>query len=132
MAKSKDEADGALHPFRLRIVDLGEDEDGEAVTSCVVEPLQALDAVPRAKLPKGGNQKIVFEALGPLFRASTAFGRAGAPAHRPCLTITEAVGGTRDRLPCESDRKTERTRQALTGLVSAGILASNEDWLWIS
>ena len=130
VAKSKDGEDGAVHPFRLQLVDLGEDEDGEPVTSCVVEPLQTLDETPRLKLPKGGNQKIVYEALGPLFRESYSLGRAGAPPTRPCITLADAIAGTRDKLVCDSARRTERARQALTGLVSSGILSTNEDWLW--
>lgn len=38
-AKSKDGADGGeKHPFRLEVVNLGMDEDGDPITSCVVVP----------------------------------------------------------------------------------------------
>ena len=80
VAKSKDGEDGKVHAFSLRVVDLGEDDDGEPVTSCVVETEPALDDAPvQPRLPKSGNQKLVYDALGPLLRASSAFGRAGAP-----------------------------------------------------
>jgi len=36
VSKSKDGADGADHPFRLDVVQLGLDEDGDSVSSCVV------------------------------------------------------------------------------------------------
>ena len=72
-----------------------------------------------------------WQCLGPLFRDSRSFGQAGAPASRPCLTLTDAIAGSRDKLLVESGRRTERARQALTGLVSAGVLDSNEDWLWL-
>lgn len=130
--KSKDGEDGETHPFSLRSVDLGVDEDGEAITSCVVEPEQVLDrAAARPKLPRGGNQKIVYEALGPLFRASATYGKAGAPAGRPCLLLQDAITGTRDRLPGESDRQTERARAAVSGLVGSGVLGCNEGWVWL-
>lgn len=36
--KSKDSADGQTHDFKLQVVQLGVDEDGDAITSCVIEP----------------------------------------------------------------------------------------------
>ncbi|MDI1270598.1 MAG: AAA family ATPase, partial [Polaromonas sp.] len=38
IAKSKDGEDGASHPFKLEVVSLGRDNDGEEITSCVVVP----------------------------------------------------------------------------------------------
>jgi hypothetical protein len=38
LAKSKDGEDGKSHGFNLRVIGLGEDEDGDPVTSCVIEP----------------------------------------------------------------------------------------------
>lgn len=130
--KVKDGEDGETHPFRLRVVDLGEDEDGEPVTSCVVDREQKLEeSAPRPKLPRGGNQKIVYDALGPLFRATHAMGKAGAPNGRPCLTLEEAIAGTRARLPVDTDRQTERAREAIKGLVGSGVLGCNEGWVWL-
>ena len=38
LEKSKDGEDGIEHGFKLRVVDLGEDEDGDPITSCVIVP----------------------------------------------------------------------------------------------
>lgn len=38
VAKAKDGADGKSHPFMLDIVTMGEDEDGDPITSCVIRP----------------------------------------------------------------------------------------------
>jgi hypothetical protein len=134
VSKAKDGRDGDVHPFRLKVIDLGEDEEGEPVTSCVVDsPAADEDASTerRARLPKGGNQKIILDALGPLFRASHTFGRAGAPAIRPCIQIEDAVTGTRERLAVEARRRSERARQAITGLIASEVLGSNEGWIWL-
>lgn len=131
VAKQKDGEEGAPHPFRLDVVLLGADEDGEPISSCVVSPYSPDDTAPRVRLPRGGNQKIVLDALAPLFRESSRFGRGGAPAHRPCITLDEAIAGCRDRLPVESKRRVERARQAITGLVALGALGLNEEWLWL-
>jgi hypothetical protein len=61
VAKSKDGQDGNEHPFRLEVVELGEDGDGEPVTSCVIAPEEA---------PVGGKRgcklqsaKVALDAL---------------------------------------------------------------------
>lgn len=132
VAKVKDGEDGAVHPFHLHVVELGTDDDGEPITSCVVVPDDADDApVSRVKLPKGGNQKILLDALRPLFREANAFGKGGAPAVRPCLQIDDAIGKTCGRLTVEAKRRKERAQQAITGLVASGVLGSNEGWIWL-
>lgn len=61
VTKQKDGEDGAQFAFRLVTVTLGEDADGDAITSCVVEPL---DAPPRAAvLPRGTKEVAVLEAV---------------------------------------------------------------------
>lgn len=133
LSKAKDGEDGKSYPFRLSVVEIGTDEDGDPITSCVVAPEErAADAVRRVKLPTGGNQKIIYDALRELLREARRFGMAGAPPTRPCIEIQEAIEKTRDRLAVESDRKTERTRQAITGLVNSGALVLREGWLWLA
>ncbi|AOJ38489.1 helicase [Burkholderia lata] len=62
VAKSKDDADGERYAFALRVVDLGEDEDGEPVTSCVIESDAAASPNRQSKMPTGGA-KIGLDAL---------------------------------------------------------------------
>jgi hypothetical protein len=129
--KNKDGEDGKTHPFRLRGVEIGTDADGEPITSCVVEAAEdAGEAVRRVRVPQGGNQRIVWDALGELLRASHAFGKAGAPPTRPCVELEAAIASVRDKLATDPKRRTERTRQAITGLVASGLLKLNEGWLW--
>ena len=131
VAKAKDGQDGAGHPFCLEVVDLGEDDEGEPVTSCVVAPDESPQDVTRCRQPKGGNQKVVLDALGELLRKSGAFGRAGAPAVRPCVEVEAAVDAIAPRLTCEPKRQKERVRLALTGLHAAGVVTCREGWLWL-
>lgn len=131
VAKAKDGQDGAVHPFRLDVVDLGQDDEGEPVTSCVVSADQTPRDAARCYLPKGGNQKVVLDALGELLRKSETFGRAGAPAVRPCVQLEPAVETIAPRLTCEPKRQKERTRQALTALLASGVVTCREGWLWL-
>lgn len=133
LAKSKDDVDGRTHEFRLETVELGEDEDGELETSCVIR--QLIDAPARKqpkKQPASGNQKIIWDAVRPLFKESRVYGMGGAPPIRPCLKYAEVVDQVKGRLVgVEAHRRRERTREALTGLVGRGLLGHNEEWLWI-
>lgn len=131
VAKSKDGQDGAAHHFRLEVVQLAPDADGEPVSSCIVRRDMAAADVARVKLPQGGNQRIVLDALRPMFKASPRFGMGGAPAARPCIELEPALSTAGAALPCASDRRTERTREAITGLVARGVLGCGEGWLWL-
>lgn len=131
VAKAKDGQDGAGHPFRLQVVELGKDHEGEALTSCAVLADQTPQALTRCPLPKGGNQKVVLDALNELMRKSGTFGKGGAPAVRPCVQLEAAVDSIAPRLTCEPKRQKERTRHALASLHGSGVVTCREGWLWL-
>lgn len=131
VSKAKDGQDGEAFPFRLEVVQLPPDEDGEPVSSCVVRRDVSAADIARVKLPQGGNQRLVLEALRPMFKASPVFGKAGAPAPRPCIELEAAISAAAGRLTCPTDRRVERTREAVTGLVARGVLGCNDGWLWL-
>ncbi len=130
VAKAKDGEDGRAHPFRLAVQELGADADGEPVTSCTVAPDTTAQDVRAAKLPQGGNQRIALDALRPVFKAQGRAGIDGAPPLRLCLELDAAVAAVAAALPVDPDRKTERARVAVTGLISRGVLACREGWIW--
>lgn len=65
ITKQKDGEDGIEMLFKLKVVELGQDEDGETVTSCIVEATD-VDLVPRgdsaaqkaSKLPDGAKHAL--------------------------------------------------------------------------
>ncbi len=61
VTKQRDLPSGDQYPFRLTTVELGLDDDGDPVTSCVVEPV---DEVPALRTqPRGKNQAKLLAAL---------------------------------------------------------------------
>lgn len=67
VTKQRDLPSGDQYPFRLTTVDLGFDEDGDPVTSCVVEPV---DEVPSQRMqPRGKHQTSLLAALQEWHRA---------------------------------------------------------------
>lgn len=133
IAKSKDASDGDAHPFALRVVEIGEDEDGDPITSCIVEPVEdAARQIRKLNLPAGGNQRIAYDALVELLKTAGNFGKASAPPTRPCIEVEQAIIAIRDRLAVEPKRKTERARDAVTGLINRGAIKLEEGWVWLA
>lgn len=131
VAKSKDDVTGDAHPFRLVIVPVGTDDEGEEVTSCVALPDESAEAIKQAKRPTlRSNQKIANEAIGEALRNSPHAGKDGAPTGRPCIQYADAVAIVSERIPADARHKTSRAKAAITGLVERGFLAMKGDWLW--
>ncbi len=132
VAKSKDGEDGEVHPFRLDVVEVGTDEDGEAITSCVVVPEEkAADSVRRAALPGGGNMRLAYDAITAALKQSSHYGKAAAPITRPCVELDTAITAAASVLLCEEKRRRERAQLAITNLVSRKNLLHEGGWVWM-
>jgi hypothetical protein len=132
LIKAKDEADGVIHPFALEVVELGEDEDGDQITSCTVREMDA--AAPkqaRPTAPAGGNQRLAWNAIIDLVKASQAFGLGKAPPSRRCILLEAAMEATCQRLACDPKRRRERATTAITGLASRGCIGLQDEVIWI-
>lgn len=60
VAKSKDGEDGKAHNFELSVVNLGNDEDGDPITSCTIKPIEGSGV--RVK-PLNSSQQIGMDAF---------------------------------------------------------------------
>lgn len=137
IAKSKDAADDEAHPFRLEVVELGTDADGEPITSCVIKAEQAHgEDIRKVKLPGGGNMRVAWDCIGALLRKTGTFRPEGAPGEippgRPAITLEAAIEAVAPRLVCEPKRRRERATDAVRGLVGRGLLCHANGWIWCS
>ena len=136
VAKSKDGIDGDACPFRLQVETLGVEPTGEAITSCVVVRDTAVEDVRAVKLPQGGNQRVVLDALRELLQKAGPLNTPGAPAScppgRPAVELEVVLPRLSERLTVAPDRKTERARDAITGLVSRGVVVCDKGWIWMA
>ncbi len=134
VAKSKDGADdGLAHPFKLAVVELGTDDHGDPITSCAVEADHTAQDVARVKLPQGGNQKLVMDALRTILARQSPLSSeypACVPPGRVAVELEAVLPEAAACLPCPSDKRTSRARDAVTGLIARGIYAFREGWLW--
>ena len=62
VTKQKDGEEGQVFPFRLGVVQIGIDEDGDPIDSCVVEFEGVSQPEPTYK-PRGKNQEAVFQLI---------------------------------------------------------------------
>ena len=60
LAKAKDGQDGITHPFRLEVINVGTDSDGEAITSCVAV---GADRGARPAKPLTPNQQVGWDTF---------------------------------------------------------------------
>ncbi len=130
MAKCKDDVTGDAHPFKLEIVPVGIDDEGDEITSCVAVPDESTEANRKPKSALGANQKIARDVLGEPLRKSLHTGKEGAPVGRPCIDYTEAVELVAERMPTDAKHRKSRAISAIGGLVSKGYLGMKGEWLW--
>ena len=110
LAKSKDSEDGISHPFRLEQIHLGVDEDGSAITSCVIaNDISALFAKPKLT---GKNQKLLWDAI-------TRDHKAGDKLTSDALQIL-AAGAVE-----ETRNKKQRIKEAIKTLIDNGYMKLN-------
>ncbi len=136
IAKAKDGDDGKAHPFRLEVVEIGEHDDGEPITSCVVLADETPTELRRPRIPQSGNQRIAWDALGELLRQA-GDGRPedapdSLPVGRPSVTVDSAATTIENRLvDIEPKRRKERAKKALTDLHAKHVIRIDGGHVWI-
>lgn len=130
ISKSKDGIDGLSKQFKLHVESVGIDPDGDPITSCVVKPDLSEEFITAKAVPQGVNQKLVMDALHPLFESGKT-GIVGAPESVQCIQLEVAVIAGASKLTCSADKRTSRSRDAINGMVSRGVMGLHDDWLWL-
>jgi AAA domain len=134
----KDGEAGAVVASRLKGVTVGIDEDGEAITSCVVEPAEFNAGSRPPKVPTLSNiEQIALKAL------QYAIGEAGVPSpgsdhmpqgsHATVVTVEQWRTYARQRgLSDSEDKKTQAQafRRAKEGLLAKQRVACWAKWVW--
>jgi hypothetical protein len=135
VAKAKDGADGEDRAFKLEVVELGRDADGDAVTSCVVTP--DASAVFRRREPTGARQKAAMKALIEALRDSHHLGQAGSAPDTTCIRVEDAIAIVASTLTTEvPNKRGNRAKGIVQRLVDGRYLQSGLDpqeeaWVWL-
>lgn len=110
ITKQKDGEDGLEWGFSLPVIQIGEDEDGEPITSCVAVATDAPKPAPKRK-PLGTWEKLALESLGELTLGGDVEA-AQVVQHMVARTITPEAG--------KRDRRREYARQGLEAVCRGG------------
>ncbi|MGN6374862.1 MAG: AAA family ATPase [Sphingomonas sp.] len=148
VVKQKDGADGARFLFNLHVVELGQDEDGDPVTSCVVEHTDrdltpSADPFSQAVAKLSQNNRLIFDQLGELLETIGE----GVPDAIPEGEINrmkvakiasldawrdKSISATGTGAGHSRDAGKKAFNRALPALRNAGVVRVWEDWAWIT
>lgn len=129
--KSRDGASAEAFPFELRVVDLGEDSDGDLLTTCVVE--QSDESPNRPTKPLPANAATAFAALGEAIQAQGQRLPASStiPAGVTAITLTIWRDQFRLRYGSEdSDGTRKAFVRAKNDLLKAGRIQISDPYVW--
>jgi hypothetical protein len=134
VAKSKDGEDGKEVKFRLRTHVLGQDSDGEDITSCTVAPDNSALFVNRQ--PNGKVQQAALTCIKREINASRFKGKCSSGKDTKCVRVDDAITALAHTLTTiASNRRRNRANQLVTALVVGNFLCSglqnDEGWLWL-
>jgi hypothetical protein len=112
VAKSKDDETGTQHAFRLEQVVVGQDEDGDDITSCVAVSI-APPLAHKGARKLGQHQRTARDVLLTLFKE-----RAGDPQ----VTYATTYDAIAAAIDVDPKHKRERAKQAVAALAGHGLI----------
>jgi hypothetical protein len=134
VAKAKDGEDDKTVRFALKTHILGQDADGDDITSCTVE----LDgsAIFVNKQPSGKNQQAALTLLKRELLNSQVKGKCHSGPNTPCLRVNDAITAVANSLTTEvASKRRSRAKGIVESLIAGGFLQSaldqDEGWLWL-
>jgi putative DNA primase/helicase len=129
VAKSKDDVTGDCNPFKLEVVTVGLDDQGNEITSCIAL-IDDSNNIFQKQVSLGRNQKIALAEMDKQLSNSLHFNKEGAPPSKACLKYEEAILLIAEYMPSDSKHRKSRAISAIAGLVERKYLGMKGDWLW--
>lgn len=131
--KSRDGSSEAEYPFNLKIVNMGTDQDGDPVTTCVVE-VSDEPMIQKSRAPAGRNQKVVWDVFRELLVESGQVmpGTSAIPQGVKACSVTTLLSRSVHKFPGMLEwRARDRASQALVGMQATGLIGVHADWVWL-
>lgn len=133
LEKVRDGVAGEQFPFSLLPVSLGEDQDGDSVTTCILSH----DGTPsQPKPPKGigANQRFILTQLETLVGAvgERSAGTSAIPAGVLTVKFEALAEACKSKFPGQDLwRVKQRLSTALVGLQSSGVVGVHNEFVWL-
>lgn len=128
--KNKDNGKAALQGFDLTVVDIGVDEDGDLVTSCVVTPVGVVEDPTKKPSPIGKLQRFVFSVLDILVTTKGDQFIEPLSNGAPTVLTEAALDACMESYPDKEKARRNRFRDAIMGMVERGVLGGTPDRIW--
>ncbi|SDX68664.1 AAA family ATPase [Thiocapsa roseopersicina] len=139
VTRAKDGPESEPRPFRLGVVELGTDEDGDPITSCIVEPVEAR---PQGKKPSRSEARALAAMREVMSQSKRCPPRSCWDAPKPPRTgqiacpladLRAHVKRTGGLSESDNPDSNERAlRRAIKGLQDAAIIEVFDDWAWLT
>lgn len=136
VTKQRDYQGGETFAFNLKSVTLGTDQDGDEVTSCVVEEADSgeFSAARKAAKGRGKNQQIIMDAFDQMVSEGRAFGNMGGvgmpdPGRFWAVDAQELRRISQGKMVGDNAPKLFRTAwDALTARDGIFVVGNNQTW----
>jgi hypothetical protein len=132
--KSKDSADGNIYKYSLREIEIGHDEDGEVVKSCVIDAGEKR-LITKSR-PTGKNQLLAFNKISFLLGLSEIKGKCFQSDDKKFIEVDDAINQIAKLLVTTDQSKRKNQAKSLVSKLNANgsIQTGNDigrDYLWI-
>jgi hypothetical protein len=130
---AKDDAAGDILPFRLRVVELGKDEDGDAITTLILD--ESDDDVAARKPPLSSGAKSALDQLRNAIITSGEphLGSDHVPHGRKTVSVERwrADCYAANAADTSAEAKRKAFHRALQSLQEKGLIATWEGQVWL-
>jgi hypothetical protein len=132
---AKDDADGMRWAFTLEKVELGTDDDGDPITTLLVNEAAEPPAAAEKTEPLSDNEQIGMRTLRAAMKAHAILATVGED-HSERAVVTEADWRAwyyREGKPGESqDTKKKAFQRIVAGLQAKGLISSRDNFIWLT
>ena len=135
VTKIRDGVGGDSFPFKLNPVVIGQDSDGDDVTTCLLEHSDTPGTGHKLRIPTGKNQKIAWPALKQFAEGLNNRSPGTSMIPRGVLTVNmdEAIEAILPKFGGDEPgyRMREKVKDALMGLQASKFIGVHGDILWL-
>lgn len=133
VTKNRDGESGVEFPFALELVNLGADQDGDEVVTCVVVDQPEQSRPRKLAQPSGGNQRAVYDAIRELAeeRGELSLGTSAIPKGVRIVKIEDVIERASPKVAADPKRKRGRIMEAINGMVSKDVVGLHDPYVWI-
>jgi hypothetical protein len=126
------EIDGVF-PFGLTVIDIGVNERGKKVTSCIVADIDpSLMAASKRRQPRGSNQKILLKAMKNLAASGNLKdNHIGLPSVCKGMDLEAFYAACSGKMSMDMKHKKSRFNDAIESLVAEEYMGLERGFLWL-